>query len=218
MEYSIRLSTKKYRLVRNMTETTQSKTRGRPKTLDRQRTIELAMESYWREGLEACSVNEICRHTQISKPGLYREFGGEDGLMEAVLSHYQELVVVPLLAMLSAERPSAEVLRELIDWITEDHDTPSGCLFVKMRSAPTRLGSATTKRIETVRGEMRAAYKAWYQRGLERHEVKAGIDPDLAAYYIETQLVTVLNLMAAGEPPEQVRAQALLAFERVLVG
>lgn len=200
-----------------MTETTQTKTRGRPKTLDRQRTIELAMTRYWRDGLEACSLNEICSYTQISKPGLYREFGGEDGLMESVLGHYKELVIVPLLAKLSKERPYAEVLCEIIDWITEDHDTPSGCLFVKMRSVPRRLGSATTKRIETIRCEMQAAYKAWYQRGLERHEVKAGIDPDLAAYYIDTQLVTVMNLMATGEPPEQVRAQALLAFEGVLV-
>ncbi len=199
-----------------MVEKTQSKTRGRPKTLDRQRTIELAMERYWREGLEACSVNKICRNTQISKPGLYREFGGEDGLMEAVLSHYRELVVVPLLSMLNSERPFAEVLRELIDWMTEEHDTPSGCLFVKMRSAPTRLGSATSKRVEMLRGEMRAAYKAWYQRGMEHHEVKEGIDPDLAAYFIETQFVTVLNLMAAGELPEQVRAQGILAFAGLL--
>jgi len=203
-------------MVRNMAETTQSKTRGRPKTLDRQRTIELAMERYWRKGLDACSVNEICRNTQISKPGLYREFGGEDGLMEAVLSHYRELVVVPLLTMLSSERPFAEVSRDLIEWMTEEHDTPSGCLFVKMRSAPTRLGSATSKRVEMVRGEILAAFKAWYQRGLRHHEVKEGIDPDFAAYYIDTQLMTVLNLMATGEPPEQVRAQGFLAFEGLL--
>ncbi len=201
-----------------MTETTQPKTRGRPKSLDRQRTIELAMESYWREGLEACSVNEICRLTQISKPGLYREFGGEDGLMEAVLSHYRERMVVPLLAMLSADRPFAETLRELIDWMTQTHETPSGCLFIKMRSTPKRLGLTTTRLIKAIRSEMQSAYKAWYQRGLERHEVKTAIDPDLAAYFIETQLVTVLNLMAAGEPPEQVRAQALLAFAGLLAG
>lgn len=199
-----------------MTKKANTKARGRPKTLDRQRTIELAMEKYWMDGLEACSVNEICRHTQISKPGLYREFGGEDGLMESVLDHYQKLVILPLLTKLRENRPFAEVLCELIDWFTEDHDTPSGCLFVKMRSVPTRLGSATTKRINAIRYEMRAAYKSWYEGGLEHHEVKAGIAPDVVAYFIETQLVTVMNLMAAGEPPEQVRAQALLAFEGLL--
>ena len=200
-----------------MNEITKPKSRGRPKTLNRQRTIELAMESYWREGLEVCSVNEICRHAQISKPGLYREFGGEDGLMEAVLSHYREQVILPLLAMLKTERPFVEVLSELIKWMTQEHDPPSGCLFIKMRSTPKRLGLATTHRIEAIRNEMLDAYKTWYQRGLEHQEVKA-IELDLAAYFIETQLVTVLNLIVAGEPPEQVRSQALLAFEGVLVG
>jgi hypothetical protein len=47
--------------------------------------------------------------------------------------------------------------------------------------------------------------------------VKSGIDPDLAAFFIETQLVTAINLVVAGEPIEQVRAQSLLAFESVLI-
>jgi len=199
-----------------MAQTPQKKTCGRPKTLDRQHTIKLAMESYWRDGLNALSVNEICRRTKISKPGLYREFGGEDGLMEAVLDHYRELVVGPLLSMISADRPFAEVLNELVFWMTQDHGTPAGCLFVKMRSSPSRLGPATSARVEAVRDEMRVAYKAWYQRALDRNEVNAKIPPDFAAYYLDTQLTTVLVQVAAGEPPGLVRAQAQLAFAGLL--
>ncbi|MFO7685479.1 MAG: TetR/AcrR family transcriptional regulator [Desulfobacterales bacterium] len=199
-----------------MAQTPQKKTCGRPKTLDRQHTIKLAMESYWRDGLNALSVNEICRRTKISKPGLYREFGGEDGLMEAVLDHYRELVVGPLLSMISANRPFAEVLNELVFWMTQDHGTPAGCLFVKMRSSPSRLGPATSARVEAVRDEMRVAYKAWYQRALDRNEVNAKIPPDFAAYYLDTQLTTVLVQVAAGEPPGLVRAQAQLAFAGLL--
>ena len=195
-----------------MAQTHKKKSRGRPKELDRQRTIKLAMESYWRDDLNAISVNEICRRAKISKPGLYREFGGEDGLMEAVLDHYRDVVVVPLLSMLSADRPFAEVLSELIFWMTQDHGTPAGCLFVKMRSFPSRLGPATSARVEAIRDEMRGAYADWYQRALDRKEVNAKISPDFAAYYIDTQLTTVLVQVAAGAPPDLVRAQAQLAF------
>lgn len=203
-----------------MSENTQLKTRGRPKTVDRQRTIELAMTSYWQDGVEACSVNEICRLAQISKPGLYREFGGEDGLMAAVLSHYRDLVIVPLLEMLAAERPFAEMLHELLHWMTADRDTPAGCLFCKMRAASlrSRLGEATTQQLEAIRDEMRATYKQWYQRGLMQGEVNPVIAPDFAAHYIDTQLTMVLNLLAAGEEPEQVRAQAELAFAGLFNG
>ena len=200
-----------------MAQPPQRKTRGRPKKLDRQRTVELAMESYWRDGLNTLSVNEICRRTEISKPGLYREFGGEDGLMEAVLNHYREVVVGEIFSMLSADRPFAEVLKELVSWMTQDHGTPAGCLFAKMRSSPSRLGPATTARVETLRDEMRVAYKAWYQRARARNEVNTTVSPNLAAYYLDTQLTTVLVQMAAGEPPDLVRAQAQLAFASLLI-
>ncbi|MFT5586648.1 MAG: hypothetical protein ACI9VR_004247, partial [Cognaticolwellia sp.] len=39
--------------------------RGRPSTFDRHRAVELAMENYWREGVHALSLNEMCRRAQI---------------------------------------------------------------------------------------------------------------------------------------------------------
>lgn len=198
-----------------MTENIPPKTRGRPKTVERQRTIEQAMMSYWQEGLEACSVNEICRQAQISKPGLYREFGGEDGLMAAVLSHYRETAIAPLLTMLAAEKPAAEVLNDLIEGMTGTRETPLGCLLVKMRFSPNRLGTATLEQVALAREEMLAAYRAWYEKALAQQEV-VNLDADLAAYYIETQFTTIPSLMMAGEAPERVRAQAKLAFVGLL--
>ncbi|MCO4747785.1 MAG: helix-turn-helix transcriptional regulator [Proteobacteria bacterium] len=45
--------------------------------------IAKAVDHFWREGLRAVSLNQLCQVIGISKPGLYREFGGEDGLMQA---------------------------------------------------------------------------------------------------------------------------------------
>lgn len=200
-----------------MNKTPEKKNRGRPKTLDRQHTIETAMACYWREGVDVFSVNKICHYAQISKPGLYREFGGEDGLMEAVLNHYREVMVKPLLAMLETDRPFAEVLRDLVVWMTEQHETPPGCLFAKMRTSPTRLGPATSTQVEALRDEMRRAYKAWYEQALARNEVSTAISPELAAYYLDIQLTNILIQVAIGEPLHLIREQGLLAFENLLV-
>lgn len=67
---------------------TGTRRRGRPKTFDRDPMIDVAMECYWREGTDGVSLNELYRRADVSKPGVYREFGGEDGLMAAVLEHY----------------------------------------------------------------------------------------------------------------------------------
>lgn len=198
-----------------MTKKEHSTKRGRPKTFDRDKTIELSMLKYWQDGLEATSLNEVCSYTAVSKPSVYREFGGEDGLMESVLDRYHEQVMSGYFSMLQEDRAFQDVLVDIVEWMTTEHDTPAGCLFVKMRSAPERLGVSTTKAVESLKEEMHREYKAWYLRGLERHEVRR-LDPDLAAYYIDVQLMTVLKLVAASEPVESIKDFASLAFDSLL--
>ena len=48
------------------------------------------MRHYWRDGVHA--FNEVCRRVSVSKPSIYREFGGEDGLVEAVLIYYRDVM------------------------------------------------------------------------------------------------------------------------------
>lgn len=195
-----------------MSNSPPGKRRGRPKTIDRDRILTAATESYWREGPASLGVNEICRRVGISKPGLYREFGGEDGLTAAVLDHYWATVIQPSFLPLSAETPFGEVLSAVLVWLTSERGTPAGCLFAKMRSLPSDLGPETTARVAVLRDTMRTAYQAWFERGLERGNVNPSITPELAGYLIDTQLKTVQMLVAEGEPRDLVRQQAQLAL------
>ena len=74
--------------------------RGRPKTFNRDHVLGVAMQTYWQEGLDSVSVNEICKKAEVSKPGLYREFNNEEGLIIAVLDNYEKEVLKPLFKML----------------------------------------------------------------------------------------------------------------------
>jgi AcrR family transcriptional regulator len=199
-----------------MTRERKGKVRGRPRTLDRARTIETAMVCYWQEGVDALGLNEICRRAGISKPMLYREFGGEDGLMAAALDQYRQEMALPVLALLAADRPFAEVLAEVVHAFTSDRGVPAGCLFTKMRSSPSRLGPVTTARVAALRNELHEAYAAWYERARSRDEVNATVPTELAAHYLDTQLTTILVQMAARQAPDLVRAQAHLAFAGLL--
>jgi len=192
------------------------KARGRPRTFDRERTVAIAMDCYWREGLEGVSMNEVCRRAGVSKPGLYREFGGEDGLMEAALLQYRSLATVQVLALLASGQPFAQVLEMMLTAMTQVGDLPVGCLLTMMRSAPGRLGPATRARVEAVTLELRAAYEAWFRQGLSRGEVEPSVSPVLAAHVIDTQFSTVFLQMSLGQDPGLVRAQAQLALKSLL--
>lgn len=195
-----------------MPQAQEKRKRGRPQTLDRQRTVEIAMASYWCDGVRNVSMNEICRRANVSKPGVYREFGSEDGLMDAAVEHYRATVVGPLLELLGSDRPFVEVLECLLLFMTEPSGRPAGCLLAELRSAPGRLGAMTAASVDAITEELRQAYEHWFRQALARGEVDTSISPDLATHFIDTQFTTVLLQMALGAEPRLVRAQAELAF------
>ena len=187
--------------------------RGRPKTFDRAGVIDVALDSYWREGVYALSLNEICRRTGVSKPGLYREFGGEDGLMDAVLAQYAEAVLGPLLELLKSEVPFVQVLSTAVSFMTQpDRSVPAGCLLAKMRSSPSRLGPNTRARVDSLGAIAVAAYADWVERAKTRGEIAADLPTDIAAAFLDTQFMTLLVQMATKEDPALLRAQARLVF------
>jgi AcrR family transcriptional regulator len=186
---------------------------GRPKTLDRDRVIGIAMESYWRDGVGTVSLNEVCRRAETSKPGIYREFGGEDGLMDAVLERYAETVLAPTFEQIAQDRPFRDVLATVLEMLTDtSRALPPGCLFVKMRTSPSRLGAATGVRVAALREGARAIYVEWIDGAKQRGEIAPGVSTVVAALLLDTQCTALLMQMALGEDPELLRAQAWLAF------
>ena len=187
--------------------------RGRPKTIDRERVIDIAMDSYWREGTDAVSLNELCRRADVSKPALYREFGGEDGLMDATLDHYAETVLAPMLDRTTDDAPFAEVLAAMIDIMLDiNRDMPAGCLLAKMRVLSSQLGPATQNRADNLRAEARARYVDWVERAKTRGEIAEDVPTTVAAAFIDNQFTALLIQIAQGDEPDMLRAQASLSF------
>ena len=125
--------------------------RGRPKTLDREHVLDVAMASYWKEDIGNLSLNEICRRCDISKPGLYREFLNEDGLMKAVILKYHQEVLSPVQQMLSTDAAFRETLDNLVLFaasVSCHDESPNGCLFIKLRESRTHLGEATRAQVD----------------------------------------------------------------------
>ena len=199
-----------------MTKSQKKNVRGRPRTVQKKRAIELAMETYWKDGIQTLSLNELCRRSKISKPALYREFGNEDGLMKAALEYYRQVVIAPLLGLSELQKPFSLVAELAIVEMTSDRGTPAGCLFTQMRLMKPRLGEVTLKYLKEVEIERRGVFEDWYRKALEAGEVNSELQAEFAAEYIDTQFTIVLAQMYAGESPESIRNQARLAFQVLL--
>lgn len=190
---------------------------SRPKRADRTQLVALAMEQYWREGVHALSLNEVCRRLSLSKPIVYRAFGGEDGLIEAALGHYRDIMVAPVFELLEVECAFSDAMEALIIGMTSPREHPPGCLFTEMRLLRAQLGPLTLAKLDAIEAERCAAFERWVARGIERGEVSPRFGAREAAEYIDAQFSMVLLHMGMGHAAETVRAHARLAVRALFV-
>ena len=75
---------------------------GRPKLLDRGHVINVALCQYWQNGIDSVAMADVARLSGYDRAGIYKEFGGESGLVHEVLVAYDEEYVAPRWPVLDA--------------------------------------------------------------------------------------------------------------------
>ncbi len=193
---------------------TKQKARGRTRTFDNDKTLDVAIQSYWSKGPTQVSVNEICSLAGVSKPSLYREFKNEDGLMAASLERYTDQVLSHVLGLLRQDRDFQQVLDSLVDYALRQptESAPAGCLFAKMRLDKAILGPRTNQVIETLRESAISAFAKWLAKAKDQEGVVMPASIAVSAAYLDDQLTHLANRMSNGENVDALRGQAKIAF------
>ena len=192
------LNTDWYLLVSNEASTP---SRGRPKVLSRDHVLKIAVESYWADGPMGVSINEICRRAGVSKPGVYREFGNEDGLKLAALQSYQETILAPLADILTDDLSFDQALRALTDFVLLDHKAnglPHGCLQVAMCRSRDELGIRARASADEFRKKTLAGLEQWIERAKSAGQFRSEVSAQTAALYIDAQIASTMDLQKQG--------------------
>jgi AcrR family transcriptional regulator len=195
-----------------------SPTRGRPKLLDREQVLQTALIEYWAKGPTNVSIGEICNQTGASKPGVYREFGSDDGLKSNVLEAYRSFVIQPLIDIVVKDQPAAETIDAIIGFMTQNRTTlgiPDGCLFVMMRAQSEHLGPSTCDKLNKVRHDLLAAYSAWIERA-KLHGEFIDIPTDIAALLLDMQHGGAMRMQREGVPRETIESVLRFALGAVM--
>ncbi len=61
---------------------------GRPKEFDQQVALERAMKTFWANGYEATSVQDLLDAMEINRGSMYDTFGDKHALFSAAFDHY----------------------------------------------------------------------------------------------------------------------------------
>jgi len=195
-----------------MSDAEKGPTRGRPRTMNAGKVLDVAMKAYWQSDPADVSVNAICQMAGISKPSLYREFGSEDGRSRAVLDRYADQVLSEMFAILQAGKGLRQTLEALVDFASDDPRMETGCLFYKMRAGKHRLGPDTRARVEEIDSAALAAYAAFLQSARDRGELAEGLSVEAGAKYLGEQIALAITQRASREDPARIREMLTLAL------
>ena len=182
--------------------------KGRPKTIDLERIKNVAMINYWSDGPTNVSLNEICFKAKISKPGLYREFGGEDGLMKSVLLLYKNTLIQQILDLLKLEKTFDETLDLLIAFVIGNKDEEhikKGCLLAKFRQSREKFGEKTQEQIDIILRERYLNFELWIKKAKSKGEFDLPLSSKFVARYIISQLDYAVSGLANGEKNNNIK-------------
>lgn len=107
--------------------------RGRPRSFDRDKALDVAMREFWRRGFDTVSVAELTGAIGITPPSLYAAFGDKASLFREVVGRYQATHGAFFGRALAAEPTVREgvrrALREAaVEYTNPEH--PPGCLVL----------------------------------------------------------------------------------------
>lgn len=109
------------------------RSRGRPRSFDRQEALHSAMELFWAKGYENTSIAELSEALGIAPPSLYAAFGDKESLFHEALDLYGECEGTDIWAAFLDAPTAREALESFLvrsAYSFTRRGRPRGCMIV----------------------------------------------------------------------------------------
>ena len=171
-----------------------SKSKGRPRSFDRNQALTTALRIFWELGYEPASVAVLCAAMGIKPPSFYAAFKSKEELFLEAVSFYEARYWTDVLKAL--EESSEPIDVSIAEFFQEaasillNPDNPSGCMVVlaAVNIAPKE------KRIAEAVKKLRSQTRDFFERRLQ----KAQRSGELSAEADVSALADALNIILEG--------------------
>ncbi|MFD7291242.1 TetR/AcrR family transcriptional regulator [Streptomyces sp. NPDC059863] len=93
---------------------------ARPRTFDEDRALDAAMRTFWANGYEATSTQDLCEATGLGRSSIYNTFHSKRDLFRRSLTRYVDTMTMRQIRILEdQERSTMERIQALFDSIIE---------------------------------------------------------------------------------------------------
>ena len=189
------------------------KTRGRPRSFDRDAALERAIEVFWAKGYESASISDLTRAMGINPPSLYAAFGDKEQLFLQAIERYQAVrgSSCPYGDAATARDAFAALLTYMADELTSN-EHPRGCMMIMAAATASSASQELQAALACRRAESQAYMKARIQQGIKEGDVP----PETDAAALTDFYATIIGGMSLQAKDGASRKSLLATAERAM--
>lgn len=191
---------------------------ARPREFDVQKVLQAAQETFWEQGYEATSLDDLVRRMGVQRASLYATFGDKRALFLAALKRYEADSLAALRTALAGARSPRRAIRELFEGFVDGvcaNGATRGCLCVNttVELAPHDPEIATE--LKRHGRQVEAVLADAVKRGIKAGEFSRRLDPKAVARFL-TNATLGLAVKAKMAPGRRVLNQIVTSTLSVL--
>ncbi|MBW3505454.1 TetR/AcrR family transcriptional regulator [Pseudomonas sp. NKUCC02_KPG] len=167
------------------------RTKGRPRTFDRDQALLRALTVFWRRGYEPASVAELCTAMGINPPSLYAAFGNKAKLFLEAVDYYETTFWDATWEKMGSE---PDLVRGISDFfqasaaILTEPMAPCGCMVVLAAVNVSEDAAEVSAALKALRQEGRDYLQQRLDRGVEDGQLKPQTNTSILASALNTLL------------------------------
>jgi TetR/AcrR family transcriptional regulator, transcriptional repressor for nem operon len=175
----------------------------RPRTFDEDRAVDAAMRTFWANGYEATTTDDLCAATGLGRSSIYNTFTSKHELFRRALLRYVEMMTTIQLGILEDEgRSPVERLRDLFSAVidgevaTRRDGRSIGCLTVNTTVELAGRDAEAAEILDRDAERRAAALRILIAAGQRAGEIATAIDPESVARYLNA---VIAGMRVAGQ-------------------
>lgn len=188
---------------------------GRKKTYDRNEVLSRAMDLFWKRGFEGAHLGELVEATGLNRFGLYKEFGGKEGLFEEALRSYLETARIIYESYLDREPAGLENIRAYFSALEFSPDY-HGCFMINTLTEKHIISEQAFSMAKNFSKMAEKLYLKNLKAAMSRQELPEDSDLNVVAKLL-LSLDQGLSIYGIAQPNNRTKNQMVeLMLERLL--
>lgn len=182
---------------------------GRPLEFDPEHVLGAAMLTFWSQGYEATSLQDLLKTMGLSKSSLYQAFGGKQQLFERCIHRYRESIAADMLERLDKAASGRQFIAAMLYSVADEARFPEkrrGCLVMNTANEFAQRNPTVARWVAKSIDRFRNIFLTAVKRGQREGDISANKNPDALAGYIVSSMSGLRTMVKAGVDEKTVKA------------